>query len=320
MVGYALKRLLIALPTLLAISAVIFLVLALAPSNPLGDLATNPAITPEVRENIRRSLGLDQPIYIRYAKWTLALLTGNLGYSFTSRLPVGELIAQRLPTTLGIIGVAYLLSLGLALPLGTIAALRQNSWIDRTITTLAFMGFSTPTFFSGLVLIIVFSVRLGWLPFIYDSTLVVQDFASLGQAIKQVIMPIAVLVLFQTAVLLRFVRAAMLEEIPQNYVRTAQAKGLSRWRVVNLHMLRNALIPVVTLVALDIPAIFTGSLVTEQVFRVPGIGALLIDSIYRGDTPVVMAIAFIYAVLVVAFNLGADILYGLIDPRVRYGG
>lgn len=320
MPGYILKRLLLALPTLLAISAVIFFILALAPSNPLGDLATNPAITPEVRENIRRSLGLDQPIYIRYVKWTLALLSGNLGYSFTSRLPVSELIAQRLPTTLGIIGVAYALSVALAIPLGMIAALKRNTWVDRTVTTLAFMGFSTPTFFSGLLLILLFSVRLGWLPFIYDSTLVVRDLSSLGQLLKQSIMPITVLVLFQTAVLLRFVRAAMLEEIPQNYVKTARAKGLNRWQIVTTHMLRNALIPVITLVALDIPTIFTGSLVTEQVFRVPGIGALLVDSIYRGDTPVVMAIAFIYAVLVVVFNLVADILYGLIDPRVRYGG
>lgn len=320
MPGYILKRLLLALPTLLAISAVIFFILALAPSNPLGDLATNPAITPEVRENIRRSLGLDQPIYIRYVKWTLALLSGNLGYSFTSRLPVSELIAQRLPTTLGIIGVAYALSVALAIPLGMIAALKRNTWVDRTVTTLAFMGFSTPTFFSGLLLILLFSVRLGWLPFIYDSTLVVRDLSSLGQLLKQSIMPITVLVLFQTAVLLRFVRAAMLEEIPQNYVKTARAKGLNRWQIVTTHMLRNALIPVITLVALDIPTIFTGSLVTEQVFRVPGIGALLVDSIYRGDTPVVMAIAFIYAVLVVVFNLVADILYGWIDPRVRYGG
>ena len=256
MFGYLLKRVLIAIPTLLAISAVIFFILALAPGNPLGDLAANPAITPEVRENIRRSLGLDQPIHIRYVKWSLALMRGNLGYSFTSRLPVSELIAQRLPTTLWIIGIAYLLSVALAFPLGIVAALKRDTWVDRGITTLAFMGFSTPTFFSGLLLIIVFSVRLGWLPFIYDSTLQVADLGSFWQLVKQSVMPITVLVLFQTAVLLRFIRAAMLEEIPQGYVKTARAKGLSRWRIVNLHMLRNALIPVVTLVALDIPTIF----------------------------------------------------------------
>ena len=147
MFGYLLKRVLIAIPTLLAISAVIFFILALAPGNPLGDLAANPAITPEVRENIRRSLGLDQPIHIRYVKWSLALMRGNLGYSFTSRLPVSELIAQRLPTTLWIIGIAYLLSVALAFPLGIVAALKRDTWVDRGITTLAFMGFSTPTFF-----------------------------------------------------------------------------------------------------------------------------------------------------------------------------
>jgi len=319
MLGYILRRILGAVPTLMAISAVIFLVVALSPGNPLGELANNPAITPEVRENLRRALGLDQPLPLRYLKWLGAVLQGNLGYSFTSRLPVTQLLAQRLPTTLSIIGVAYGLSVALAVPLGVVAALRRNTWLDRVISTLAFTGFSVPTFFSGLLLILVFSVRLGWLPFIYDDLLVVTDWASAGQQVKQSIMPIAVLVLFQTAVLLRFVRAAMLDEIPSGYVKTARAKGLPRRRVVGVHMLRNALIPVVTLVALDIPTIFTGALVTEQVFRIPGIGALLIDSIYRGDTPVVMAIASLYALLVVVFNLMADLIYALIDPRVRYG-
>lgn len=318
MLRYILRRILGAVPTLLAISAVIFLVVALSPGNPLGELANNPAITPEVRENLRRALGLDQPLPLRYLKWLGAVLQGNLGYSFTSRLPVSQLLAQRLPTTLSIIGVAYGLSVALAVPLGVAAALRRNTWLDRVISTLAFTGFSVPTFFSGLLLILVFSVRLGWLPFIYDDLLVVTDWASAGQQIKQSIMPVAVLVLFQTAVLLRFVRAAMLDEIPSGYVKTARAKGLRSRRVVGVHILRNALIPVVTLVALDIPTIFTGALVTEQVFRIPGIGALLIDSIYRGDTPVVMAIASLYALLVVIFNLIADVIYALIDPRVRY--
>lgn len=319
MTAYFLRRMVGAIPTLIAISLVIFLILVLAPGNPLGDLANNPGITAEVRENIRRSLGLDQPIPIRYLKWVWGFLRGDMGYSLISRAPVIELIQQRLPVTLGILGIAYGLSIMLALPLGMLAALNRSTWVDRLVTTLAFAGFSLPTFFTGLLLIILFSVRLGWLPFIYDGALAVTGWDSLWQAVKQALMPIAVLVMFQTAVLLRFVRAAVLEELPQGYVQTAQAKGLPCWRVVNVHVLRNALIPVVTLVALDIPTIFTGSLVTEQVFRIPGIGALLIDAIYRGDTPVVMAIAFIYAVLVVLFNLVADLLYGLIDPRVRYG-
>lgn len=315
---YLFRRLLTVIPTLLAISLVIFLVVALAPGNPLGDLASNPSITAEVRENIRRSLGLDQPLPIRYVKWLGSFLRGNMGYSFTSRSPVSGLIGQRLPTTLWVIGMAYCLSVLLAFPLGLIAALKRYSWVDRLINLVAFVGFSLPTFFTGLLFILVFSVQLGWFPFIYDSTLRVQDGESLVQLLRQSVMPIAVLTLFQTAVLMRFMRAAVVEELPQDYVQTAYAKGLSQSRVVLVHILRNALIPVVTLVALDLPTIFTGSLVTEQVFRVPGIGALLIDSIYRGDTPVVLAIAMIYALLVVAFNLGADLLYASLDPRVRY--
>jgi peptide/nickel transport system permease protein len=176
MFGYLLKRLLIAIPTLLAISAVIFFILALSPGNPLGDLATNPAITPEVRETFVVLWGWISRFIFAMSNGPWLLFTGNLGYSFTSRLPVSELIAQRLPTTLWIIGIAYLVSVGLAFPLGITAALRRDTWIDRGITTLAFMGFSTPTFFSGLVFIIIFSVRLGWLPFIYDNTLVVERF------------------------------------------------------------------------------------------------------------------------------------------------
>ncbi|MBD2260146.1 ABC transporter permease [Pseudanabaena sp. FACHB-2040] len=318
MLTYLVKRLITAIPTLIAISMVIFAILALAPGNPLGDLAANPSITAEVRENIRRSLGLDQPLPVRYVKWSLAFLTGNMGYSLTSRAPVSELIWQRLPVTLGILGAAYGVSLALAFPLGVFSALRRHSWLDRLISTLAFAGFSLPTFFTGLLFILLFSVRLGWFPFIYSSTLSLSDWSDVGAIVRQSILPIGVLVLFQTAVLLRFIRAAVIEELPQGYVQTARAKGLPQLRVIGVHILRNALMPVVTLVALDIPTLFTGSLVTEQVFRVPGIGSLLIDSIYRGDTPVVMAIAFIYAILVVLFNLLADILYGVIDPRVRY--
>ena len=315
---YLLKRLLIAIPTLIAISMVIYLVLALAPGDPLGELANSPSITAEVRENIRRSLGLDQPIYIRYVKWASAFLTGNMGYSFVNPVPVSALIWQRLPVTLWVVGLAYLLSVMIAFPLGLLSALKRYTWLDQLATTFAFAGFSIPPFFTGLIFIIIFSVQLGWLPFIYDSTLVVNSFSSFIAQVKQSIMPIAVLALFQTAVLMRYIRAAVIEQLSLDYVRTAYAKGLSGWTVILRHVLRNALIPVVTLIALDIPTVFTGALVTEQVFRVPGIGSLLIDSITRSDTPVVMAITFIYAILIVIFNLLADILYGVLDPRIRY--
>ena len=318
MIRYLVKRLLISLPTLIAISIIVFAILALAPGDPMGEFATNPAITAEVRENIRRSLGLDQPIYIRYLKWIWAFIHGDLGYSFTSRSPVIELLLQRLPTTLWVVGSAYILGVLIAFPLGIISALKRNSLIDQIVTTFAFLGFSLPTFFTGLLFIIFFSVQLNWLPFIYNSTLQVTNWSSLLEQIKQSIMPISVLALYQSAVLMRFIRSSITEELHQEYVRTAYAKGLRSFAVLTNHILRNAMIPVVTLIALDIPTIFTGALITEQVFRVPGIGELLIKSINSSDTPVVMAITFIYAILIVLFNLIADITYGLLDPRVRY--
>lgn len=315
---YLIKRLLTSIPTLIAISIVIFAILALAPGDPLGEFASNPAITAEVRENIRKSFGLDQPIHVRYFKWVWSFLRGDMGYSFTSRSPVFELLRQRLSTTLWVVGSAYIFSLLIAVPLGIISAVKRYSKTDQIITTFTFLGFSLPTFFTGLLFIIVFSVQLNWLPFIYNSTLKVTDWASFVAQFKQSIMPICVLALYQSAKLMRFIRSAVLEELNHDYVRTALAKGLTKFAVIKNHILRNAMIPVVTLIALDIPAIFTGALVTEQVFRVPGIGALLIESIYRSDTPVVMAITFIYGILIVIFNLIADLLYGFLDPRVRY--
>jgi peptide/nickel transport system permease protein len=312
------NRILTAISTLIAISIVVFLILALAPGNPMGEFATNPSITPEVRENIRKSLGLDQPIPIRYLKWVWAFFQGDLGYSFTSRSPVLELILQRLPTTLWIMGSAYILAVLIAFPLGIISALKRYSILDQIVTTVSFIGFSLPTFFTGLLFIIIFSVQLKWFPFIYNSTLQVTNLQTFWQQIQQSIMPVCVLGFYQAAILMRFIRASFLEQLNQNYVRTAYSKGLPKFYVINRHILRNALIPVVTLIALQIPNLFAGSLVTEQVFRIPGIGALLIDSIFRSDTPVIMAITMVYGILVVIFNALADLLYGLLDPRVQY--
>jgi peptide/nickel transport system permease protein len=318
MLKYFLKRLLFSIPTLLAISVVIFGILALAPGDPMGEFAANPSITEAVRENIRKSLGLDQPLPVRYVKWLLAFLQGDMGYSFTSRSPVFNLILQRLPTTLWIVGSAYIFGILLAFPLGIISAVKRYSWLDKIISTFSLLGFSLPTFVTGLLLIIIFSVQLNWLPSFYNSTLKITNFNSFIEQIKQSIMPVTVLSLYQGAMLMRFVRSSVTEEIPQEYVKTALAKGLTNFSVLIKHIVRNALIPIVTLLALDIPSIFTGALVTEQVFRVPGIGALLIDSISRSDTPVVMAITFIYGILIVIFNLIADLTYSCLDPRVRY--
>jgi peptide/nickel transport system permease protein len=315
---YVTRRILLAIPTLLLISFVLFAILSLAPGDPLSQFAANPAVPPEVRENIRRSLGLDQPWPVRYVKWLIALSHGDWGFSFGSRIPVWDLIKLRIPSTLEVVGIAYLVSLLIAIPIGILSAVKQYSIFDHISTTFAFMGFSVPTFFTGLMLIIIFSVKLQWLPFIFDSTLQVRDVSSLGAQIRQSIMPIAVLALFNTAVLVRYTRASMLENLPQDYVRTARAKGVSEYSVINRHVVRNSLIPVVTLIALTAPTVFSGALITEQIFRVPGIGSLLITSIQNNDIPVIMAITFTFSILVVLFNLIADLLYGVLDPRIRY--
>jgi peptide/nickel transport system permease protein len=315
---YVVRRLLIAIPTLLVISFVVYAILALAPGDPLGQFAANPNVPPEVRENIRRSLGLDQPWPLRYVKWVTALLRGDFGYSFASHSRVDDLLVQRLPNTLAVVGVAYLIAVVLALPIGLISAVKRYSLFDHAVTTFAFIGFSLPTFFIGLLLIMLFSINLHWFPFIYDSTLTVKDLASFVEQIRQSVMPIAVLTLFNTAALARYVRAEVLEHLPLDYVRTARSKGIHEGLVIVRHVLRNSLIPVVTLVALGIPAVFAGAIVTEQIFRVPGIGELLVRSIGSSDTPVVAAIVFVFAILVIIFNLVADVMYAVLDPRIRY--
>src|SRR5438445_3011061 len=252
---YLVRRLLLAIPTLLMISFVLYAVLSLAPGDPLSQFAANPAVPPEVRDNIRRSLGLDQPWPVRYVKWLIALAQGDWGFSFGSRIPVWELIKLRIPSTLAVVGVAYLVSLAIALPIGILSAVKQYSIFDHIATTFAFIGFSVPTFFTGLLLIIVMSVKLQWLPFIYDSTLQVRDLSTLGSQVRQSIMPITVLALFQTAVLVRYTRASMLENLPQDYVRTARAKGLAETSVVHRYVVRSSLIPGITLIALSAPAV-----------------------------------------------------------------
>jgi peptide/nickel transport system permease protein len=315
---YIARRLIIAIPTLLAISFVVYVILALAPLDPLSSFGADPRVPPEARAAIRKALGLDEPWYIRYVLWLGGLLRGDFGYSFMSHSPVIELLQQRLPNTLAVVGVAYVLGLIIALPVGMISAVRRNSWLDHLISTVTYVGFSVPTFFTGLILIIVFAVKLHWLPFVYNSNIKVTDLQSLGDQVRQSIMPIAVLGLFDAAIFTRYIRSEMLEHLPLDYVRTARSKGLQERMVVVRHVLRNSLIPVVTLVALGIPGVFGGAIVTEQIFHVPGIGELLVRSIGQGDTPVVTAVLFIFAVLVVGFNLVADVLYGVLDPRIRY--
>jgi peptide/nickel transport system permease protein len=315
---YLIRRLLIAVPSLFGISLVLFSVLALAPGDPFSELATNPAIPPSVQIALRAKFGLDDPIPVRYMHWLVAMLHGDWGFSFVSRVNVDALILQRLPTTLAVIGISQVLALLIALPVGVYAATRPYSIFDQIASTLALMGFSLPVFFTGIVFILLFSIYLDWLPFVFRSDLGSEGWAWWWAEFKQSIMPIVVLGLFQGATWTRFVRSAVLDVIRLDYVTTARAKGLREGGVVLKHIVRNAMIPVVTLIALQMPVVFGGAIITEQIFRVPGIGSLLISAIQANDTPVIMAVTFVFACLVILFNLIADLLYGWLDPRISY--
>jgi len=315
---YLLRRLLIAIPSLVGISIVLFTVLALAPGDPFGELATNPNVPPEVQAALRTKFGLDDPIMVRYLRWFTAMIHGDWGFSFVSRVDVDTLILERLPTTLFVIGSSQVLALLVALPVGVFAATRPYSIFDQIANTVAFIGFSLPTFFTGLLLILVFSIYLDWLPFVYRADISATGWQWYWEHVRQAAMPVAVLGLFQGVSWTRFVRSAVLDVIRLDYVTTARAKGLAERVVVVKHVVRNALIPVVTLVALTMPAVFGGAIVTEQIFRIPGIGSLLISSILANDTPVIMAVTFVFACLVITFNLVADVLYGWLDPRIAY--
>jgi peptide/nickel transport system permease protein len=315
---YLVRRLLIAVPSLLGISVVLFIVLALAPGDPFGELASNPNVPPEVAAGLRAKFGLDDPIALRYLRWLSAMLHGDWGFSFVSRMDVDTLILQRLPTTLFVIGSSQILALMVALPVGVYSAVRPYSIFDQVANLLAFIGFSLPTFFTGLLFILLFSIYLDWLPFVYRADISASGWHWYWEEFKQAIMPVTVLGLAQGASWTRYVRSSVLEVVRLDYVTTARAKGVPERIIIVKHVLRNALVPVVTLVALTMPAVFGGAVVTEQIFRVPGIGSLLINAILANDTPVIMAVTFVFSCLVILFNLVADILYGWLDPRIAY--
>ncbi|MEX0340317.1 MAG: ABC transporter permease [Arenibacterium sp.] len=334
MLTFTIRRLVLAVPTLLFISLVIFLLLELAPGDPMAQVPLT--VPPEVKEKMREALGLGEPLHIRLWKWIVqffwiepqVLIDAIFGTTFSegdlrviswqTRSPVMDIVVQRLPQTLWVVGTAYVVATLIAIPIGIYSAYRQYSWFDQAGTFVSMIGFSVPPFFSGVLVIVIFSVNLGWFPSIYDTTLKVTDWESFMRQLQQMIMPVMVLALQITAQLSRFMRASMLDNLNQDYVRTARAKGLSENVVVLVHVLRNSMIPVVTVIALGVPAIFGGAIITEQVFKVNGIGQLLIGAIQANDLPMVQTLTFIFAVLIVLFNLIADVLYGILDPRIRY--
>ncbi|HCP35410.1 MAG: ABC transporter permease [SAR324 cluster bacterium] len=336
MIHYIIRRILIAIPTLLVISFIIFAILDLAPNDPTGNLPMT--VPPDVREKIRQSLGLDQPMHIRFGMWLHQFFVNEplnaldqvfdikIGdaenrtrvISWATRSPVVDLIIQRTPQTLWVVGLSYLFGILIAIPIGIVSAYKQYSMFDQVGTFVAMVGFSVPTFFTGMVAIIIFSVQLEWFPMIYDTTLVVDSWNHFVMQVKQMIMPVTVLALYNASQLSRFMRASILDNLNLDYVRTARAKGRSENVVLLIHVLRNSLIPVVTLIALGIPTIFSGAIITEQIFRVNGLGQLLVIAIEGADIPLVQTLTFIFAVLIVVFNLVADVVYGILDPRIRY--
>lgn len=335
---YAIRRTLAAFPILIGISLIIFIILDQAPGDPTSNLPLT--IPAETRAAIRAALGLDEPFMTRWLKWMQLMfineplhLFGELFnvcigdcnnrarvISWASRAPAMDTIIERLPQTLWVLGLATIIGFIIAIPVGVISAYKQYSWFDNAGTFFTMLGFSVPTFLTGLVAIVVFSVWLGWFPSFYRTTHTIDwtDWSTIWFQIKQMIMPVVVLSLFNAAALTRFTRSSMLDNLNEDYVRTARAKGLSETQVIVKHTMRNSMIPVVTLITLQIPAIFSGAIITEQIFRVNGLGQLLIVAIGQSDMPMVMTLTFIFAVLIVIFNLVADLLYGVLDPRIRY--
>ena len=318
MLKYIIKSILKAIPMLLAVSVIIFALLQAMPGDPLDMYLENPSASPEAIEAIKRSYGLDQPVYIQYLNWLKGILTGDWGRSYMSRRPVLELIGEKLRPTLELSGTAFLLALIIAIPLGVTGAIKKGKAFDNVTSVTTFLGISMPAFWFGMILQLIFAVQLKWLP---SATRVSTSGAGAGgfwDVVRHLIMPAIVLSLIYIASWARYTRSNFIEVMNQDYIRTARAKGMREKTVLFIHALRNAMIPLVTVVMLDIPAIFSGAVVTETVFAWPGMGYFFNDSLSKQDYPVLMGILMINAVLVILSNLIADILYAVLDPRIKY--
>jgi peptide/nickel transport system permease protein len=315
MTAFIIRRLLIAIPVLLLITLIMYGILDLAPGDPTDMLVGEEGLTPAEVQKVRVRLGLNQPFLVRYAKWLGELAKGNLGFSFMDSQPVADRLAERLVPTFSLMLFVVILSYAVAVPIGVISAIRQYSWVDYLATALAFCGVSFPNFFTGLVGIYIFSLVLGWLPTGGLET-IGQGF-SLSDRFLHLLLPGIVLAFREVGVLVRYTRSSMLDVVRQDYIRTARAGGLSEWRVIFGHGLRNALLPLITMLGLTIPRLFAGVVIIEQIFQWPGMGRLAIEAILSRDYPVLMGLTLFTAVIVLLGNLLADILYGLADPRIR---
>jgi peptide/nickel transport system permease protein len=304
------------IPLLLGISLLIFLVIQAAPGGPESIfMESGRFIDPQVIEAFRHRLGLDQPVYIQYLRWLGAVLTGDLGVSYTTARPVGIMIVERLPATLELMGVSFIFAALVALPLGIYSAVRQYSGFDLAATTFSFLGIAMPVFWFALILQLAFSVQLHWLPTSGRITVGNGDWMD---QLRHLILPGIVLSLRQIAGWSRYMRANMLEVVQADYVRTARAKGLTEQLILLRHAVKNAMIPVVSIMALDLAGLFSGAVITETVFAWPGIGRLFVQSMFLRDYPVLMGVLVMGSFMVVFFNLIADVVYGWLDPRIKY--
>jgi peptide/nickel transport system permease protein len=313
---YVLRRLVQALPLLFAISVASFAILKITPGGPLAAYEGNPDFTEADRLRLEQAFGLDRPMPVQYLSWLGSFLTLDWGYSFSSHQPVLQLIGERLPNTIYLMGTVFVVVLLFAIPIGVMTALKQYSIFDHVVTGATFAFLSLPTFWLGLLLIILFGLQLRWLPLGGMATPGAEF--DVGDRARHLILPVATLALVQVGSHVRYLRASMLETIGQEYMRTARAKGLGERVVVLRHALKNAAIPLVTVIALDLPELFVGALVTEQIFGWPGMGRLFWDAATRSDYPVLQGILAVSSTLIVLANLLADVMYGYLDPRIRF--
>ena len=317
---YVVRRLLEAVPLLFGVTVAVFVVLQVQPGGPLSAYESDPTLSPADVAALREHFGIHEPIPIRYLRWLGAIAHGDLGYSLITHQPVVSAIAERLPNTLLLQGIAFVVTLAIAVPVGIVSAVRQYSWLDHLVTLFAFSGHAVPTFWSGLLVIIVFAVQfkeLGLPSLPASGMTTLGSPGGLGDRIAHLVLPVAVLAFFNAAHYTRYVRASMLDVLRDDYIQTARAKGLANTAVVVGHALRNAALPVITVIALDLPALFSGAVVVESIFAWPGMGRLFLDSAQRFDYAILMGVVTIAATLVILSTLLADLLYALVDPRIR---
>jgi len=319
MATYVLRRLIQAIPILIGISVVSFAIIHLAPGDPT-DRFRSGRVSAATIANLIRLYGLDKPLPEQFASWFTAFWQfwkpEAWGFSFVDGRPVTEKIAEKIPTTMLLMGTSLIVTVIVAVPLGVLAAVKQYSWADKIITTLATIGYALPSFVLGVLLLFIFSIRLNWFPSFGMQRLGQEG--NIADIAWHMFLPVSSLAIQQIAGWSRYMRASMLEVLQQDYVRTARAKGLSGSRVIFKHALRNALIPVITLLGLTLPSLLAGAAITESIFSWPGLGYMAVQSVQTNDYPVVLAIVMIGGVMVILGNLLADILYGLVDPRIKY--